>query len=207
MQNDNHSLFPGDPVSVHMEQSAVNQARDLLRLGDLDGARRIAEEEIQRTDDAANTTDLWRLRFVRAQVLSMRGHSEEALQYLESLAPPDSHDLESRAELSRCRGAYSGYLGRYETSQRLLGEAEIMARDAGLLSLLGDTYLSEAFIFFSPKGLRFFRSPVPFGTRSLGEGWRLVSARTRALGHRQEPHDPGTLQRGNALAGGVPQDF
>jgi hypothetical protein len=39
-----------------MENSAHKLARDLLRLGELNEASRIAEDEIRRVDDCGNTT-------------------------------------------------------------------------------------------------------------------------------------------------------
>ena len=51
------------------EQSAHEVARGLMRLGDLDGASKIAEAEIQRLGDKSYTTELWRLRFIRAEVI------------------------------------------------------------------------------------------------------------------------------------------
>jgi tetratricopeptide (TPR) repeat protein len=49
------------------------------------------------------------------------------------------------------RGSYAGYLGRYDASYRLFEEAEAVARDAGLLEILGEVLLSRAFIYFRQK--------------------------------------------------------
>lgn len=126
-------------------------ARDLMRIGDLDGARKIAEEWIERAGSEGDSTERWRLRFIRARVLDAHGRVEEALSYLESLPPPLADDIESRAVLKMYRGAYSGSLGRLRTAHQLLGEAEVMARDAALLKLQGDVCLSRAFVFFLQK--------------------------------------------------------
>jgi tetratricopeptide (TPR) repeat protein len=134
-----------------MEESATRQARELLRIGDMESARKVVDCGIEQFEDDVNTSELWRLRFMRAQILSLRGRSEEALQFLESLTPPDINDAESTAELKRNRGAYSGYLGRYEVAHRLFEEAEIIARGADLFEILGDIYLSRAFIVFRQK--------------------------------------------------------
>jgi len=74
------------------------------------------------------------------------------------------------------RGSYSGFLGRYESSHRLLYEAEVAARgDAGLLKLQGDVYLSWAFIFFRQKNYassdRLFRAALDLAGK-VG-GWYL----------------------------------
>ncbi len=74
-----------------------------------------------------------------------------------------------------CRGSYSGFLGRYESAHRLLGEAEVIARDAGLLDAQGNVCLSWAFIFFRQKDYvsseRLFRAALDLAGR-VG-GWYL----------------------------------
>jgi tetratricopeptide (TPR) repeat protein len=153
----------------------AKQARDLMRVGDFDRARAIVEEQIECIGNHANTGELWSLRFTRAGVLDAHGKVEEALQYLESFAPPDPADIESAAALKIYRGSYSGFLGRYPTSQGLLCEAEAMARDAGLLDLLGDVYLSRAFIFFRQKDYvssdRLYRLALDLSEKV--DGWYL----------------------------------
>jgi tetratricopeptide (TPR) repeat protein len=133
------------------DQTTYKLARDSLRLGDLDKASRIAEAEIQRLEGSVNSNELWRSRFIRAEILVLCGRVGEALRYLESLAPPDPCDVESCARLKMHRGYCAGYLCRYEASHQLLGEAEIMARKANLHGLVGDICLSRAFILFRQK--------------------------------------------------------
>jgi tetratricopeptide (TPR) repeat protein len=155
-----------------MEQTRDERARDLMRLGDLDRASEIAEAEIQRVGDQGNTTELWRFRFVRAQVLEARGHADEALKYLEALAPPPAEDVESCAGLKMHRGYYSGLLCRYEVAHRLLAEADVMATQAGLPKVQGEIYLSRAFIFFRQKDYissdRMFRSVLSIAEQVRG---------------------------------------
>jgi tetratricopeptide (TPR) repeat protein len=134
-----------------MQPSAEQRACELILIGDLRSASEIAEGEIDRLGDQGNSTELWGLRFIRARVLDAQGHVEEALRYLETRGQPTAEDIESRAALRVYRGAYSGSLGRYEPSHRLFEEAETLARDAGLFKLLGNIYLSRAFIFFVQK--------------------------------------------------------
>jgi hypothetical protein len=71
-----------------------------------------------------NNNEVWCLRFLRAQVLNVRGQVEEAFSYLESFRPPDAADIESIARLKMQRASYSGFLGRYGTSHQLFNEAE-----------------------------------------------------------------------------------
>jgi cob(I)alamin adenosyltransferase len=91
-----------------MKEARDEVARNLMRLGDLDGASEIAEAEIERVGDRGDTTAIWRLRFARAQVLEAHGHADEALKYLESLVLPLAEDIESCASLKMHRGFYSG---------------------------------------------------------------------------------------------------
>ena len=134
-----------------MEHTGVSQLRDLLRRGNLEEAQKIVDSEMGQFLQSANTPEVWHFRFFRAQVLALRGRTEEALQFLESFSPPALEDLESTTELSRCRGAYSGYLGRYEIAHRLFDEAETTAQQAELFEILGDIYVSRAFIVFRQK--------------------------------------------------------
>jgi tetratricopeptide (TPR) repeat protein len=180
-----------------MEHSPSELARELMRIGDLDAASKIAEVEIQRRRGKDNTTELWRFRFIRAQELEARGHVEEALRYLESLQPPDAQDVESSAALRMYRGSYSGRLGRYGPSHRLFGEAEAIARDAGLLELQGDIYLSRAFICFRQKDYvssdRLFRAALDLAEK-VG-GWYLRGHALWGIGKNlmiQEHHTEAT---------------
>ncbi|HEY6769314.1 MAG TPA: tetratricopeptide repeat protein [Candidatus Sulfotelmatobacter sp.] len=134
-----------------MDRTAIDIASGMLQRGEVDEARRIAEEGIEGVGGENDTTGMWRLRFIRARALESHGQVAEALQYLESVSPPDAQDTESRAALKMYRGSYTGYLGRYEVSHRLFEEAETIARRAGLLELLGDIHLSRAFIYFRQK--------------------------------------------------------
>ena len=150
-------------------------ARDLMRIGDLDGALKLAEAWIGRLGDAGDDAELWRLRFVRARVLDAEGRAEEALQYLESYCAPNPSDSESGSALKMYRGAYSGYLGRYEASYHLLQEAEAIARQAGLAELLGDVHLSRAFILFRQKDYVSSDNQFRCALKLAGEvgGWYL----------------------------------
>ena len=83
--------------------------------------------------------------------------------------------MESTAALRMYRGSYLGFLGRYEPSHRLLGEAEVMAHNANLSRLLGDIHLSRGFIFFLQKDYissdKLFRSALEL--TELVDDWRL----------------------------------
>jgi tetratricopeptide (TPR) repeat protein len=134
-----------------MDETKYTSARDLFRIGKLDEASQAAEAEIERVSDFGNTAELWRARFVRADVLSTRGHVDAALTYLESLRPPKSTDVPSCVGLTTRRGSYSGALGRFAPAHQLLAEAERLARDADLVELLADVHLSQAFLSFLQK--------------------------------------------------------
>lgn len=162
-------------MEVVTEQSAHEVACGLLHVGDLNGASEIAEAKIQRLGDKSNTTELWRLRFIRTEAIDAHGDTEGALRYLESLPPPDPGDVESSVALRMYRGSYAGFLGRYESSHRLLGEAAALARGASLLKLEADVCLPWAFVFFRQKDYvssdRLFRAALNLAEK-VG-GWRL----------------------------------
>src|SRR5712691_6496787 len=110
----NHRAFLRLRVSP-MENSSDKLARDLFRLDDLDGASRIVEDELGRVEDQGNSREIWLLRFVRAEIMRLRGHVEEALKYLEareSLYRPETSDAESLIGLLMHIGYCCGLLGR-----------------------------------------------------------------------------------------------
>ena len=111
----------------------------------------MAESEIRRIQGNGSETELWRMRFVRARVLAFQGHVEEAVEYLSALTPPDHSDGDSRAALKMYCGSFSCHLGRNDRANRLLNQAEGLARSAGLLSLTGDVLLCRAFLLFRQK--------------------------------------------------------
>ncbi len=135
-----------------MEEPAHQRARERLRLGDVEGASRIVEAETSRSaESAVDSRDLWKLRFTRAEIMVIHGRVDEAVQFLESVMPPEARDVESCAALKLCCGSYLGQLGRYEPSHQLLGEAQAMARGAGLLGLQAEVHRRQGFIFFLQK--------------------------------------------------------
>lgn len=160
-----------------MVQKPVDKhARDLLWLDDLDGASRVAEDEICRLGDRGNTAEIWHLRFIRAEIMRLRGHTQEALQYLESqesMNSPDASDTASGVRLWMHRGYCCGLLGRYELSHRLLAAAEETARDSGLIELLCEVYQRKAMILFRQQDYaasdRIFRTILKLADGI--EGW------------------------------------
>src|SRR5271157_4171164 len=102
-----------------MNESSHKTARDLIRFGDLDGAAKIVDAELQRCEDEGLSANVWGLRFARADLLRLNGHIEEALAYLaskEALYPPESSDLPSQIGLKKTRGYCLGQLGKYAPS-------------------------------------------------------------------------------------------
>jgi hypothetical protein len=83
-------------------------ARDLIRRGDLNLAVRIVDGEFQASaDDQGSSADVWSMRLIRADLLRLRGHTEEALAYLlsrEVAFPPDANDLPTLICLKKNRG-------------------------------------------------------------------------------------------------------
>ncbi|MGD0095346.1 MAG: tetratricopeptide repeat protein [Terracidiphilus sp.] len=126
-------------------------ARNLMRLWDYDGAILIVDRELDRCSDLGSSTDLWHLRFLRADLTRLRGHTEEALAYLaanEADFPPDSNDLPSLIGLKNTRGYCLGMLGKFTASDGLLKEAELLAREAGPPEWLCEVWRSQAWFSY-----------------------------------------------------------
>ncbi len=137
-----------------MGNAKYAEVRGSLQRGELENARIAAEAEITRLADDGDETELWKFRLARAEILTIRGHTEVALEYLDSFALPCASDPESVASIKMYRGYCSGILGHNEVSHSLLFEAEHLAREAGLLKLLGEVLLCQAFILFREKSYR-----------------------------------------------------
>jgi tetratricopeptide (TPR) repeat protein len=122
-------------------------AIEALRVGELDSAWNAAEEGIRVTHDGTSRK-FWEYRFVRAEVLRIRGRFEEALGFLEATGAPP----EQRADLLAAWKMHCGYclglLGRYERSKQLLQEAEKEANLLGLPELRCQVLLRQAMIAF-----------------------------------------------------------
>jgi tetratricopeptide (TPR) repeat protein len=158
-----------------MQQPSCELARQRLLLGEIEEAARLVAAELQRREGQENTAEVWSLRFMRAQVLFIRGDVEGAAAYLASLPSPNVADVKSLATLKARYGGYLGSLGRCACSHRMLAEAESMARRAGLFELLGEIHLDQAFSFFLQKDYlssdRMFRAALGLGEHA--GGWYL----------------------------------
>jgi tetratricopeptide (TPR) repeat protein len=147
-----------------------------MRLDNLDDADRLVESELEQRKDQQNSYEIWSLRLIRADLMRLRGHTEQALDYLaskENAFPPASDDVASCAGLKKQRGYYLGLLGKYEISHHLTAEAERMARDAGLLELRCEVHQCQAMIFYLQQDYvssdRFFRNILEASEQI--EGW------------------------------------
>ena len=91
------------------------------------------------------------MRLVRADLLRLRGDAEGALSYVSSMDarfPPDASDLVSLIGIKKTRGYCLGHLGKYSASHKLMGEAESLARNAGMTELLAEVRQCQAMIFY-----------------------------------------------------------
>jgi len=122
-----------------------------MRLGDLNRASELVESELQQSLDRGSSAETWNLSLAHAEILRLRGHTEEALEYLadcEASLSSASEDIVSLAGLKMNRGYCLGHLGRYPAAHALLNEAERLARDAGLLELQCEVHQRQAMIFY-----------------------------------------------------------
>jgi tetratricopeptide (TPR) repeat protein len=160
-----------------VKESSNRIARDLIRLGDLDAATRFAEAEFQRPSGGQPLLEgFWGMCLIRADLLRLRGRTEEALAFLlseEEAFPPNAGDLPTLIGLKKSRGYCLGQLGKYAQSHGLLQEAEYAAREAGLLELLCEVYQCQAMIFYLERDYessdRFFR--LILDASDLVGGW------------------------------------
>jgi tetratricopeptide (TPR) repeat protein len=131
--------------------SLVDSALDLVHTGDLDGAWRAAEEGIQKTGTERALGAYWTFRFVRAEVLRIRGRPQEALCFLNSVGSPRQQDIEFRAALAMHRGYCSALLGHYRAAEDLLTEADALAASGGCSELQGELTARRAMIAYLQK--------------------------------------------------------
>lgn len=134
-----------------MNESSYKTARDLIRLADYGGASRIVDAELDRCEEKEASSEIWHLRFLRADLMGMLGHTDEALAYLDSREakfPPERCDFPSLIQLKKTRGYCLGMLGKYVPSDRLLVEAEQLARDARLPELLCEIWHCQAWFLY-----------------------------------------------------------
>jgi tetratricopeptide (TPR) repeat protein len=134
-----------------MTISVSNLARNLLRQGKLESVGQVVVSELERDGDQGNAGEVWSLRLIHADLMRLRGQTEQALEYLrqkEIEFPPAIDDFVSSAGLKRLRGYCLGLLGRYPECHRLLLEAESIARDAGLLELRCEVHQCQAMIYY-----------------------------------------------------------
>ena len=126
-------------------------AATLLKLGKFDEARKTAEEGIARGLDDRNGQEYWGNRFVRAEVLRIRGEIQEASRYLESEGWPDEGEIALRGSWSMHRGYCLGLLGRYGESAQLLQEAGQAALEANLPKLRCEVLLRQGMIHYARR--------------------------------------------------------
>jgi len=109
------------------------------------------DSELERCEDQGTSAEVWSLRCSRADLTRLRGHTEEALEYLtakEKAFPPENDDVPSLIGLKKTCGYCHGMLGKYAISDRLLEEAEHLARNAGFLELLCEVWYCQAWFLY-----------------------------------------------------------
>ena len=169
-----------------MQSEASLEAPSLIHLwrGELEPAWQAAEDGIARVGDDRSLRAYWTLRFVRSEVLRMRGRVEQAREYLESIGPPFAWDIESTASLGMHLGYCSALLGNYKVANALLEESLAQACSANLLSLQVEVRLRQAMSNFLQKDLdsaeNTYRSLLEVPAEKIG--WYLHSMALGGVG-------------------------
>jgi tetratricopeptide (TPR) repeat protein len=133
-------------IEMRSNNLSSESAISFFRRGDVDLAWKVAEEGIHAVGDDRCLSEFWQLRFVRAQVLSLRGQIKESLTYLDSLGNPSSEDTESIVGLTMHRGYLLAMLGHYDSARSLLSKAEALASTSNLLELEGEVRVRQAML-------------------------------------------------------------
>jgi tetratricopeptide (TPR) repeat protein len=158
-------------------------AIEALRLGDLDNAWNLAEEGIRATRDGTSK-EFWEFRFVRAELLRIRGRFEEAVDFLEATATPPEQQADLFAAWKMHCGYCLGLLGRYERSKQLLQAAEREASQLGMPALRCEVLLRHAMVAFLRQDYansdHLYRIVLE-GCSELGD-WYLDSAALAGVG-------------------------
>lgn len=162
--------IPSEATKV-LEESALH----LVHIGNLGAAWQAADQGIQETGDRRDLRKYWTLRFVRSEVLRLRGQAKEALEYLSSLGSPLREDIESGTRLTMHLGYCSACLGRYEAAHALLNEAQASAQSAELPELQAEITLRQGMLAYLLRDFnsseRLYRSVVnTYGDRF---GWYI----------------------------------
>ena len=131
-----------------VEEANTENAVNWLRLGEFERALEAADRGIACGKHLVDGQEYWGYRFVRAEVLRMRGQIEEAAAYLYSLGLPNESDVPSRASWNMHLGYCLGLLGRYSESSQLLEQAGYTAWEADLPELRCAILLRKGMIHY-----------------------------------------------------------
>ena len=166
------------------DDSAASIAVALVQLGDLDGAWKAVECGIEKSGTDRRQRAFWHFRFLRSEVLRLRGLHGEALDYLDSLGSPANDDLVSQTEMCMHRGYNAAILGRYDFADKLLKCAKTLADSAALLELQGEIKVRQAMVAYFRKDYRtsesLYRSVAE--TQRDKHGWYLFTIARGGVG-------------------------
>src|SRR5260370_634127 len=174
-------------------------AIEALRIGELNNAWNAAEEGIRINQDRSSK-EFWEYRFVRAEILRIRGRFEEALGFLEVTgAPPEQHAHLLATWKMHC-GYCLGFLGRYIRSRQLLQEAESEINVLGGPDLRFEVLLRQAMISFLEGDYthsdRIYRVALDECKRT-GDYPPAITHYQRALKPANEIKDPVPIKKGS----------
>jgi len=169
---------------MQTDEPLVQSALMHLCRVELEAAWQDTNDGISRVGENRGARTFWELRFIRSEVLRLRGQIQQAREYLESLGMPLAGDIESSATLSMHLGYCSALLGNYKSAAALLDESLEQATKANLLRLQFEIKLRRAMCSFLRNDLDFAETTyrelleVPLET----SGWYLHCLSVGGLG-------------------------
>ena len=155
-----------------------------LQRGELALAWQVTDDHIAQLGDDRELKAYWTFRFVRAEILRMRGQIEQARRYLESIGLPSARDIDSTSALGMHLGYCSALLGNYKLANTLFTEALELADSANLLDLQVEIKLRRAMSSFLQKDLdsaeNIYRDLLEIPSEKIG--WYLRSMTLGGVG-------------------------
>lgn len=161
-----------------------NLALKYLRMGQLEEAWQAASQELEKLPRGTEVDRYFQLSFVLSEVLRIRGQSDAALKFLDSLKLEEPSNPKCDIALSMHRGYCKALLGDYAAAKSLLQDAESAALQAELYELHAEIVVRRAMVAYLETD--FLMAGTLYGSvvDKYGErfGWYLYCVATSGVG-------------------------